>query len=189
MKSVVASLALEWIEAEFDPAIVVVWRHPLNLVPAWTDQQWLSAAKTSSAEAVRARFERSPVWPAPEGRGARAVAWAACAESVLLHETAAKHPDWIVVSHENQCLNPATAFADLYARLGLTWTDLVERSLTESDVPGSGFETKRRAAQEPKRWSTRLSPAEQQDVGEIVRAFEELSPVSADLWRASPAVT
>ena len=152
------------------------------------DQGWLSADKTSTTDAVRARFDGTAVWPAPQGPGPRSVAWAACAESVLLHETTAGHDDWIAISHENQCMNPATAFADLYARLGLSWTEEVTRALSASDAPGTGFATNRRAAEEPKRWRARLSAAEQHEIGDVVRAFEEVSPVSADLWRASAAV-
>lgn len=188
VKSVVVALALEWVAQQFDPTIVVVWRHPFNLVPAWIDQGWVGADKTATTDAVRARFEGTAAWPPPPGSGARAVAWAACAESVLLHETAGKHPDWIVVSHENQCVNPETGFRDLYARLGLEWNDRVVRALTASDAPGTGFETNRRAAEEPKRWRARLSPEEQKQVADVVRAFEDVSPVSAELWRASPAV-
>ncbi len=188
MKSVVAALALEWIAREFDPEIVVVWRHPLNLVPAWIDQGWLYADKQQATPAVRARFEHTSAWPPPSGPGPQAVAWAACVESVLLHETAAKHSDWIVISHENQCINPTTGFRALYDRLDLDWSDRVVRALTASNAPGTGFDTNRPASDEPKRWRSRLSPAEQHDIGEVLRVFEDVSPVSAELWRASPAV-
>jgi len=189
VKSVAAGMALEWIEQEFDPRFVIVWRHPLNLLPAWIDQGWLSADKSAMAEPVRARFQNTPAWPPPPGPGTRAVAWSVCAESVVLHETTVKHPDWIVVSHEAQCLNPATGFRNLYARLGLEWTDATARALAASDTPGQGFATNRRAIEEPKRWRARLSPAEQHDAGDVVHAFESVSPISAKLWRASPAVT
>jgi hypothetical protein len=184
---VAVALALEWVAAEFDPAVVVVWRHPFNLVPAWIEQGWTYADKAVATAAVRARFENTSVWPPPEP-GVRAAAWSACAESVLLSEIATRHDDWIVLSHETQTLDASKAFVHLYERLGLTWTDEVERALATSDRPGSGYATNRPAAEEAQRWRARLSPRDQDVVAAAVRDFEETSPIAAAMWRASPAV-
>jgi hypothetical protein len=188
VKSVAASLAIEWIAHEFDPRVVVVWRHPLNLVPAWIEQGWRTADKASATPAIRSRFETTPAWPPPTGEGVRAVAWAVCAESVPLLETAHAHPSWRTVSHEQQSLRPLAAFRELFDHLELSWTDDVEQQLMATDRSGSGFATNRRSAEEARRWQSRLTGADQDEILATVELFEKLSPVSADLWRASPAM-
>jgi hypothetical protein len=188
VKSVAASLAIEWVAQEFNPRILVVWRHPLNLVPAWIEQGWRTAEKASSSPAIRSRFETTDAWPPPAGGGVDAIAWAACAESVPLLETAQRHPSWRLVSHEQQSLNPVAAFHDLFDQLELSWTDNVERALIASDRSGSGFATNRRSSEEARRWQSRLTPADEEEILTTVELFEKLSPISANLWRTSPAI-
>jgi hypothetical protein len=187
VKSVAARLSLSWLASEFDPTMVVVWRHPLNLVSAWLQRGWQTANIGVSSPAIRARFEGTAAWPPPDS-GLPAMAWALCAESAAMLEDATKDPAWIVVSHEEQSLSPPTAFRVLFDRLGLTWTDAVEQELRGADADGSGYETKRRAAEEPQRWRARLSKHEQLEVLDTISRFEDVSPAVRALWSASAAV-
>jgi hypothetical protein len=189
VKSVSAYLSVEWIVREFDPTVVVVWRHPLNIAPAWIDQGWTTARAVLGGDAVRLRFEETPVWPPPEGEGLVPTAWSVCARSVLLLETAVRYPDWILVSHEEQCVDPVAGFTQLFSRMGFEWTADVDRALQDSNRPGTGYATQRRWSDEPLRWKERLTPEEQEAVVAVIRRFEEVSDVAATIWRSSAAVT
>ena len=188
VKSVGAYLSIDWVAQEFDPTMVVVWRHPLNMAPAWVDQGWEPTLAAPGMEAVRNRFERTAVWPPPEGDGLIQAAWHICARSALMLETVARHPDWTVISHEQQCLDPTARFTELFGRIGLTWTPELRDMLAESNRPGTGYTTQREWKDEPLRWRTRLESAEQESVTSIVHSFEEVSQTAAAFWRSSPAV-
>lgn len=178
--------ATEWIAREFDPRVVVVWRHPLNMVPAWQDRGW---PKLRPSGAVSERLEGTAVWPPPAEEGTiRAIAWRVCAESVRLLEMVDRHKDWMLVSHEKQCLDPPAGFRELFARLDLDWSDRVRQRLEASDRPGKDYATNRIAADEPLRWRSRLDRTEQDDVRAIIDRFEEVSPTAGAVWRSSPAV-
>lgn len=209
VKSVMSCQTLEWIAHEFAPEVVVIWRHPMNLVPSWRDRGWSANVilgdpriaeffattrwgpddfPVGGAKALRDRFERSSLWPPPTDEGLARTAWVLCAESVVLMETAAAHPEWTLIGHERFCLDPAPGLRAMFARFGIQWVDEIDRLLSVSDRPGSGYEKNRRRAEEPMRWKQRLNPAEQEEILAVVRAFEGESDVAAAAWRNSPAM-
>ena len=185
VKAVLGAHAIEWIAHEFDPRVVVVWRHPFNIVPAWQDRGW---PRLPPSDAVRARFEGTAVWPPPTEKGVGAIAWRACAESIRLLEVVDRHKDWTLVAHEEQCLDPPAAFHRLFDRLGLEWSEEVRQRLEVSDRPGKDYVTNRVAADEPLRWKSRLDAAQQDEVRSVMDLFEQVSPIAAATWRSSPAV-
>lgn len=187
VKSVLSLRSIEWVAHEFSPAIVIAWRHPLNLVPAWRERGWKNLYEVDPD--IRDRFENTVAWPPPTREGFERSAWIVCAESVLLFERIDRHPDWLIVSHERQCLDPPGGFRNLFDRLGLEWTGEVEERLGATNNPGSGYETNRRSAEEPLRWKFRLSAGEQAEVLGVIDRFQQVSTVAAALWLSSPAVS
>jgi hypothetical protein len=187
VKTVFAGLSTEWLAHEFDPAMVIVWRHPLNIVPAWIERGYPAEA-LNALKALRTRFERTEVWPPPAGESLESTTWAACAIGVILLEAASRHPDWLVISHEELCVDPLVAFRSVFAGLGLPEPADLAGRLAETDRPGTGYEIHRETAMQPLRWRHRLSPADQETILNAVRRFEETSPVAASAWSQSPAL-
>ena len=187
VKSVFSVSTLEWLAEEFHPTVIVTWRHPLNLVPSWQERGW-PVHEYRIRPVVEARFGGTDVWPLPTEGDVERFAWAACAESVLALETAASHGDWIVVGHEQHCLDPLRAFETLFQHAHLQWTDRVADALLGTNRDGSGYETNRMWRDEPQRWRTRLSPSERETVQSTVARFEHVSPTAAAAWRSSPAI-
>lgn len=113
--------------------------------------------------------------PADLDRGASPLAQAAWEVGLFTCtlEAGAERPDRFVASHERLCLDPREGFRDLFAQLGLPWSDRVEAFLAESNRPGAGFTTYRVAAEEPDRWRTRLSSEQ------IHEAWSVLSRIQA----------
>ncbi len=173
VKSVHAPLALEWIASRLRPRIVVVLRNPLNVIASWVALGWGGCALVTNPR-VRKRFGER--WHLPElDEGASPLAQAAWEVGLFTCtlEAGAARSDWIVASHDRLCVDPREGFRDLYARLGLTWSDRVDAFLTESNRPGAGFTTYRVAAEEPDRWRKRLSPEQ------IREAWSVLSRIQA----------
>jgi hypothetical protein len=137
---------------------------------------------------VKARFGETAVWPAPSDDGVEAVAWAVCAESIMLLETATAHSEWMTVSHEANSADPLAAFRKIFEHLSLPWTEDVARALSDSNKPGVGYETNRRAAEEATRWRSRLPEGDQAIVRDVIASFEAVSPAAAALWQTSPAL-
>jgi hypothetical protein len=172
VKSVHAPLALEWIAARLEPRMVVVLRHPLNVIASWSDLGWGGCALVANPR-IRERFGRR--WNLPElERTASPLAQAAWEVGLFTCalEAGAERSDWLVASHDRLCLGPRQGFRDLFARLGLTWSERVEAFLTESNRPGAGFTTFRVAADEPDRWRKRLSPEQIREAWSVLSRIE-----------------
>lgn len=185
-KTVRAFLASEWLAHRFDPAVIVVWRHPVNLTAGWRDQGWTTAEAARRAVAVEERFAATGAWPPPAEEGAEATTWAICALSVLLLEQADRHASWVVSSHEQACVDPARHLLGLLEGLRLEGDAAVAETLADLNRPGSGFETKRLTAEEPSRWRKRLSAEEAATAWAVVDRFATESPVAARHWAAAP---
>jgi hypothetical protein len=172
VKSVHAPLALEWIASRLRPRMVVVLRHPLNVIASWVALGWGGCALVTNPR-VRERFGRR--WNLPElDGGASPVAQAAWEVGVFTCtlEAGAARSDWFVASHERLCVDPGEGFRDLFAQLGLAWSDRVDAFLAESNRPGAGFTTNRVSAEEPDRWRTRLTSEQIREAWSILSRME-----------------
>jgi hypothetical protein len=177
VKSVHASLAVEWIAWRFDPKIVIVRRNPLDIVASHLDLGWLDAA-------LDLRFRRIGDTPSP-GHGdlpwvpalqrtaspAARVAWQVGLFSWALEAAVERNPDWHVVHHEDLCRDPVQAFRQLYDELGLTWTPAASAHLAASNRPGTGLSTCRVASDLPGRWRQRLGPDQVEEVVDMLSRF------------------
>jgi hypothetical protein len=186
VKSVRTGFTLDWVVAEFDPALLVVWRHPLNVVSSWLHQQWGTDTLTQPTE-VSLRFTDTALWPPPTEHVA-ATAWTVCAHLTVLLETVARHPDALVVNHERSTLDAPAATAAALQWIGLDADDAVATFIAENDRPGEGFAIQRRTREEPTVWRSRLDGDDVRQVHAIIDRFQNESSVAAARWPTSPAV-
>ena len=156
VKSVAVQLSLEWVTAEFAPTVLVVWRHPLNVVASWQELGWATTELVASRPAVRDRFVGSPLWPPTPG-GLEGTAWSVCAQTTLLLEAAGRIPGALVFNHEDTTSAPEEGARRALAALGLDWHPVVGDTIDAMDRPGTGWVTNRRTAEEAARWRSRLS--------------------------------
>ena len=77
----------------------------------------------------------------------------------------------IRVAHEALCLDPPAGFRALYERLGLRWTDAVERALQATNRDGEGYRPVRVAQREIGKWQGRYTGAERARVEAVLAAF------------------
>jgi hypothetical protein len=172
VKSVRSELAMDWLVDEFQPRVLLVERNPLNVLASWIELEYVRDPREAAAVGVhaQARWDIEP----PAASEPRLVHQAfeygvlACA----LRDAAARHDDWTIVSHEQLCTDPVAEFRALAESLGLRWNDAATAFLTESDQQGSGYQTNRRATEQPDRWRERLDD----DQVSIIRATLEQFP-------------
>jgi hypothetical protein len=187
VKTVYAYYSLEWIAERFDPAIAIVWRSPLNMLPSWLELGWFPHP-VRDRRPVRTRFEGTAAWPPPEELGAERIIWTACAHLTLMLETAERHPEWHVASHEALCLDPIKGYKDAFEAVGLPWGEHVESYLEAHDRAGSAFSESRVAADEPEAWTRRLTPDQKDAALRVIEGFAGEWPAGSPLGRWAAAL-
>ena len=171
VKSVHAALALEWIRARFDVDVVVVLRHPLNVLASMLDLDMPDRDRALD-RVPRVATRYADGWgvplPSPDAPALERAAW----QVGLLQAALTEAPGvTVTVSHDEVCLGPVAAFRSTFEKLALPWTDAVEQHLVESDRPGSGYKTQRVAALQPQRWKRRFGEDEVGVVRRVLKAF------------------
>jgi hypothetical protein len=135
VKSANCGFSLEWIARRYSPRVIVQRRNPLNIVSSWmalgidpdplddaaVGRLWLSQLGLTQPRRMTSRVAQ--------------VAWTVGVLTVALKETAERHPEWIVVSHDDLSTDPYEGFTSLFAQLGLPWTPRVKAYLQATDDP------------------------------------------------------
>jgi hypothetical protein len=137
VKSVHAVASLERVAARFQPEVIAVRSHPLNVISSWMALGW-GCGPLDGAWVARHR----PDLAAAAGEVTSEVGRLALAIGVLsitLDDAVSRHPAWRVVNHELLCGDPVTGFQRLFGELGLEWTEEAARFIRSSDGAGLGF--------------------------------------------------
>ncbi|MGH9017657.1 MAG: hypothetical protein ACRDY1_07915, partial [Acidimicrobiales bacterium] len=172
VKSVHAPLAAEWVVGPADVDVVVVLRHPANVLASWLSLDLPDGDRHLDDDgAVRRLYtERWGVAPPGPDRLERAV-WHVGLFTAALEEAASHHPEWTVCVHEDLCVDPPSRFAALFDAVGLRWTPSSEAALAAGDRPGDGFSLQRRAADAAGAWRGRLGRPELDALRRVLAAF------------------
>jgi hypothetical protein len=191
VKEVASFLSLEWVAARWQPAVVVILRHPGAYAASVRNlaQEALELERFALLKAEPALRPRLAAW-GPEVAAALAAArdplevsvasWAIRTRVAL--EARARHPDWQMVRYEAVAGDPVAEFRTLYARLGLAWAPAIEawlRNRTSADAAGN-YTTARVSAARIDAWRGQFSAAE------IVRIRRMLEPFALPVY-AEPA--
>jgi hypothetical protein len=137
VKSVNSAFSLDWIYERYTPKVVILRRNPLNIVSSWLVLNMWST-KPIGGDPLVQRAYVTPRGLTPPNGGSSNVAVAAWNVGLLvsaLREGAARHPEWVVASHDELSNDPLTGFQDLAKRLGLRWTQEMSTYLHKSDDP------------------------------------------------------
>jgi hypothetical protein len=173
-KSVQVALALDWLRARYQPTIVMVRRHPLDVTASFLSQPWVFGSDLIP-RATRARL--CDPWGAPVIVPADPLSHAAWTTGFImsvLHADAARHPEpeAIAVAHEDLCANPHAAFRDLAMRAGLDWGDADAARLDASNRADPHHRAPFRIiAEQPGKWRTRLDAEQQRAAIRILGHF------------------
>lgn len=178
VKSVYSALCLEWIVERWQPAVLVVKRHPYNVVSSWMTLGW-DGHDLHSHPGVRARYVEPLGLPHLDTGASRIerLAWEVGLLEIAVDRALSEHPEWTVIRHEEMCGDPLNNFKRLCVALGLEWTDRAEAWLEASNAPGEKLQVKRVATEEAERWRTRMTTDEIQTMEEVLARFPLKSPI------------
>ena len=191
VKEVAAFMCLEWLAARYDPAVLVVIRHPCPTILSELAQG------TDPQQSRQALLRQPGLW---QGEAARYRAVLETAESAVeilaviwtvrlyvLAGALTRHPEWQVVQYEALCADPVAEFRELFEALGLAWTAAVEQFVIESSTsykPGH-YSGVRLSAQQPDKWLQEMEPQTIEAVRHQVELFDLPFYRSAADWGAS----
>jgi hypothetical protein len=172
VKSVHAPLAAEWLADSFDLDVLVVLRHPANVLASWIGLDLPDRDRAlDTRAAVQAGYVERWGLPVPGAAPLERVVWQLGLLTAALEEAAERHPQWHVRVHETMCVDPPAEFRRLYGDLGLEWTDAVDAELEAGDRPGAGFALQRRASEAADAWRTRLGEQELATLRRVLAPF------------------
>jgi hypothetical protein len=179
VKSVYAVRSLECLVRGLapPPSVIVVVRGLADVIASWQALGWmpgdrddeLAAADPRSVEELASRLG-APPRPASDTQLGRTT-WLLAVLALALDRQAARHPDWLVVRHEELCADPAAGFAAIAERVGLQWTGESAEAVAATNRPGSRYETNRVAATVSDSWRERLTAAQVDEIRSVLSAF------------------
>jgi len=180
VKSVHSARALEWLAARFEPAVVVVERHPFGVIASWRSLGWDDFLDTDRSAVQQATTVLGVDPPPPGAPWLERAAWHYGLLSSYLERARRRHPGWLVVRHEVLCAGPEPAFRHLCGRLGLSFTADTARFLAASNRPGNGYSIHRLWHEQVDGGRSRLTPTEQALVQATLDAFGGRVAVEVD---------
>lgn len=172
VKSVYAPLCLEWLHCRYHPKVLVVLRHPLNMISSWLSLGYRDSMLDED-EAVRSRFIEPLGLPLPDRDASplARIAWEVGLMNSVLENAFTLHSDWSIATHERLCEDPAGEFERFAELLGLQWGGAARRFVEESNRPGSGYAPQRIASEQPQRWRSRLRDEQVSEIASVLRGF------------------
>ncbi|HEY6469582.1 MAG TPA: hypothetical protein VI434_07425 [Candidatus Dormibacteraeota bacterium] len=137
VKSVNSTFSLDWIERRYAPTMVIMRRNPLNIVSSCTVLGLYTTRNIGDLPAVHSSMvaELGMTTPAEDASAITRAAWNVGLLTTALKQAADRHPDWVIASHDDLCLDPLPKFEALVRRLGLRWTSAMEEYVMQSDDP------------------------------------------------------
>ncbi len=193
IKDPIGCFSAEYIHREFDAQVVVILRHPAAFVSSmkrvgWTFDfsPWLAQPKL-----VRDHLSEIPGWDDFDFKCSdpvrrNAMQWLCI--TLTLRKFLARNHGMISVTHEQISMTPVPGFKELYARLGIAWSDEIEgyvRKHTESSEvspESSAIHHHTRSSESlVTRWMKDLSASEIETVREITGDVAE-DIFGADAW-------
>jgi hypothetical protein len=177
-KDPIAVFSAEWMSDTFGMDAIVLIRHPAAFCHSIVKQGWWHPFDHFTAQPAMMRdlladhaeeIERFARTPQPLLDQA-VLLW------TLIHEhiarMRARRPQWLFLRLEDLSRAPVEGFRDLYERLGLAWSDDVERAVVDSSAEGNPAVTTQASSRRRdsraaiSAWKDRLRPEEQAAIKE-----------------------
>ncbi|MGQ4646879.1 sulfotransferase [Lyngbya aestuarii] len=180
VKDVHSCLSLEWVDRHIAPITVIITRHPCAIVASQLRSLRLKnkfdpfqklLAQPRVIDDYLKPFEH--LLRNDEGLLQQmAVCWGAVYYIML--EQQKRHPNWLVVQHEELCRDPVREYQKLFDKLNLRWTEKTDKLLQISTTEDSGqtYVPQRISSQEPDKWKKELEQEQIEQVRRLVKPFE-----------------
>jgi hypothetical protein len=189
VKSIRAQLAAEWLADAFDVELLILLRHPANVLASWLELN-LKDSRNSTLETrpeIRTRYLEPWGVPLPGPDPIERISWRIGLLMAALEDACSRHPEWHVRSHEQLCTDPVAEFQKLYTDLGLEWDVASAEFLDAHNTPGSGFVVKRVASELSDVWQQRLDDDQLATLRRVLAWFPITSWTDRDFERGPDA--
>ena len=172
VKSVHAGLSVEWIAENFDIDVLVLLRHPANVLSSWIELDLPDRNRSLfEREEVQERYIRRWGLPVPRNDLVEAAGWQIGLLTAALEESSERNPRWTVTTHEHLCTDPPARFKELFGALDLEWGDDSGALIDSSNRAGSGFSTEREVSGLADKWRKQLSAQQIRTLAEVLEPF------------------
>ena len=175
VKSVSTTFALEWMAERYQPRIVLVTRHPLNIISSWLALGWHFGRHYYGREEEewldRHRTADETLPPLPEGSELTRVTWWVGVLLQVQEATARRHPEWLTISHDDACMDAGRVFSDVVSWLGKEPDGRLRDYLERPDGPATGYELTHQREQRPDIWRERLSDQQVDEALSVLSGF------------------
>ena len=171
VKTVYMPLAMEWLTSQFEVDVLVLFRHPGNVLASWLSLDLHDRyVRLDRDPVIRGMVDRGEL-PLPGPDPFERLVWQVGVLDLALERSLARQPTWVSRTHEELCVDPIARFTQLYAELGLTWNEQAEEYLVSNDRPGEGFPTQRVSADQAEVWKQRLTPEQIATMQRVLAQF------------------
>jgi hypothetical protein len=184
VKDPIALFSSEWLADTFDMRVVVMIRHPASFATSVRRRSWrhrfadfldqpllMRDFLEPYAGEIRAASERQP-----DLLDEAILLWNVLYGSVARIQE--RRPDWLYVRQEDLARDPVERFGEIYAQLGLAWSDSVERRVLDTSGAANPADTdrvdsiRRNSAAHVTAWKAHISAAE---IDRVRRGTEPLA--------------
>jgi hypothetical protein len=172
VKSIYAAFSIDWLVEQFDPKVVILQRSPLNVVSSWRQLKIPGFDLTTRPSLLHRYADRIEGGALPaDASELTKTAWQVGLITTALGDALDSHPGWLLVDHEDLCLDPVGRIRTVCERVGLAWSPAVEKYLADSNRPGEGLKPVRVTAEQSDRWRGRLNDDEVEEVTGVLDRF------------------
>ncbi|HEY2789688.1 MAG TPA: sulfotransferase [Gaiellales bacterium] len=172
VKDPIALFSSEWLAETFDMRVLVMIRHPAAFAASIRRRGWRHRFADFLEQPLLMRDLLGPYEVAITAASERPLG--ILDEAILLwnilYGTVARlqerHPAWAFARHEDLARDPVARFRELYAQVGLGWSDAVERVVRATSDASNPAETvrvdaiRRNSAEQARSWRAQLSAEE-----------------------------
>lgn len=182
IKDPTAAFMLDWLHSKYNLSSVVVGRHPFGFVSSIIRLGWdfdlgvFTKQKKLVENYLQPYLSLINEYDKPGLTASKAALIWCVVYFVLEKQSLNKDVTWVL--YEDICDSPVESFKSLYSRLGLQWSDHVEKKLissTKSSVTESNKITTDLSRDTKKMsniWKDRLSSNEQREIESILSKFD-----------------
>ena len=159
IKSVHAGLSLPYLNENFRPKILIIFRHPASIVASCLRLKLPDGNREVFRQTALVTDFLEPYMSTIETLS-DPLALMGLQVAIFYHvweRQMDQYPQWITTTHEDLCEESASKFRRLYDQLGLPWRDEIAAYIDRHNTGGGGYEIRRVASQVVDQWKTELS--------------------------------
>jgi hypothetical protein len=172
VKTIYAVFSLEWLVSRYRPQVIAIQRNPLNVVSSWRELGIPLFDLATRTDIVDNFLRPYGIEPLRSGASPLAnIAWHVGLLTHVVGDAVDRHPEWLLVDHEQLCEAPSSRFRAIFDHLGLTWSNDVDHFLHTNNRPGEGLKPVRVTTEQPDRWRARLNDGEIDEIQSVLEQF------------------